>query len=83
MRYGCCQAVGSNGHLPEMVLFGSFPRRINKSGETRKRESDIRTRSASIGERGEGKEAKSSKRVVTRECRLALAKTLLDPNCLC
>ena len=66
-------AVGSNGHLPERVLFGSFSRRANKSGETRKRESDIRARSASVGERwsvGEGREAMGASRRRTRSCRV-------------
>lgn len=64
-------AVGSNGHLPERVLFGSFPRKTNKSGETRKRESDIRARSASVDERGsvgEGSEAIGVRRRRTRSC---------------
>ena len=66
-------AVGSNGHLPERVLFGSLPRRTNKSGETRKRESDIRARSASVGERGsvgEVRDGMGVSRRWTRSCRV-------------
>lgn len=66
-------AVGSNGHRPRWILFGSFPRRTNKSGETRKRESDIRAMSASVGERGsvgEGREARGSRRRRTRSYRV-------------
>ena len=65
-------AVGSKGHLPD-VLLGSFPRSANKSGETRKRESDIRAIRASVGERGvvgEGSKASGERRRRTRSCRI-------------
>lgn len=66
-------AVGSNGHLPEMALFGSFSRRTNKSGETRKREWDNVAMSASAGQRGsvgEGREAMGVRRRWTRSYRI-------------
>lgn len=57
-------AVGLSGHLPECVLFVSFPSRMKRSGETLKRESDIRPRSASVGDNGsvgEGRESRAGK----------------------
>jgi hypothetical protein len=55
-------AVGLSGHLPECVLFVSFPSRMKRSGETLKRESDVRPRSASVGDNGsvgEGRESRA------------------------
>ena len=71
-------AVGSRGHLPEWMLLGSSPRKANKSGETRKKESYIAARRASVGVRGlvgGGREATGASSRRTRSCHVQSTRT--------